>query len=773
MRMVMIASIYKDDSRIGFRILDADSINDGKGQLIDTTDDKICAVLSSNKIENLEIKNKMLKGSNGDISRYGKIVNGVPGQQTSPLVILTQIGEVGYLVCDCLGQVRRLRVDELIKLAGVYGIANGKLMTRDNKQYISAISGQYHYTPYKQSEVEKPVQTVKVETNPTIPKNANTEDKGSSKLATATKPKEYALAFSEEQIYVLQKYYEGIELDESKKDAEIEYLNDVVKNNKQSSEYKKYLLLNEIIAKVGTGIKLSNIFGLEIANSLAQFITVNLPLPKSLIALCYKYIHSHGGARVLFIKLFPEFEDCITVIFKAEEDTFRVVARDYLEYIVNTGIVGEYAGIKTQSDIDALELASKYALTNSVSLNDIRALLGATHLLEEYSSILLYSVRSSYDFRNEQGKIHYAAMHYNAKHLASDITIGQAILNLTTYTPELGDIKYDIPLYYSSNYSAVPRFLDRPISKKHPKCSFYSTPQAYTNDIKEVYAGLLKMMRYGEERAITEFLVEAKKFILDKREAEREESRRATEELARKSLARQEELRKQREAERQKEAERQAEEKRRQAKIQHDALYKSGTTQKPVASAGGTSGIRPNNNLNTVGSPESQKISSTGKTQLQIDIEAGADLSKYDPIDLYNELKKNMTGEMTDSCYVISNDMIARNMAYRDMSNRQRYRLNEAINKMMQAIYGKKNKKSVSSDETKPVPNNKYNLSEHPEISSKVNKLIEKANSVEMTAILSREPNVLKICYSILRYGTASDKQLARVDNAIKILEEQ
>ena len=134
----------------------------------------------------------------------------------------------------------------------------------------------------------------------------------------------------------------------------------------------------------------------------------------------------------------------------------------------------------------------------------------------------------------------------------------------------------------------------------------------------------------------------------------------------------------------------------------------------------------------------------SGKTQLQIDLEAGADLSKYDPIDLYNELKKHMTGKMDALCYTISEDMIARGLQYRQMTSRQRFRINEAINKMMQEVYGRSQatNKPKQSDTTE---NKKYQLAEHPDIKSKIDRLIKNANSVEMTAVLSQEPNVLKI----------------------------
>ena len=145
MRMIMIAGIYNGETRVGFRILDADSVNNGVGQVIDAPDDKVYAVLSSNKIENLEVKNKKLKGSNGDISRFGRIIDGRQevGVQ-SPLVIISQVGDVGYIVSDSMGKVKQMRTEDLIRLLSSHKLANGKLMNRDGTAYISTISGQYH-----------------------------------------------------------------------------------------------------------------------------------------------------------------------------------------------------------------------------------------------------------------------------------------------------------------------------------------------------------------------------------------------------------------------------------------------------------------------------------------------------------------------------------------------------------------------------------------------------------------------------------------------------
>lgn len=795
MRMIMIAGIYNGETRVGFRILDADSVNNGVGQVIDAPDDKVYAVLSSNKIENLEVKNKKLKGSNGDISRFGRIIDGRQevGVQ-SPLVIISQVGDVGYIVSDSMGKVKQMRTEDLIRLLSSHKLANGKLMNRDGTAYISTISGQYHYIPYKPSITAQPAVKTEAKQSVARPSEVRTEARQSEAKNSEVKPeikqpaaiqKEYQFSLSDEQIYILRTYYSNLDIPEDKKNAEIEHINKIVQANEESKEHRKTKLLNEVIARVSTGIKLSSIFGNELATTIAQFISTNMPLPASLVHSCHSYIQSSGGAQQFYCRLFPEFEDSINGIFKADADTLRVAAQDYLKHTTDVDILGEYGAMKTQTDIDIADRAAKYALVKEVSLTEIRALIGTINMLDEYGSTLVNSVGSNYSFRNKIGMIHFAAMDYNGKLKGPNRKICEAIQNITTYTPELGEAKYDIPLYYTTEYLAVPRFLDKPICREHPNCTFYSTPTTYTKSIRDVYAGLLVLMRYDEERAINEFLLKALDFIRDRENLQREESRKATEELARRSIAKQQELRRRREGSRLGSQPTSGISKSTTAESEHDAQYKAPDKQAEAKhdsgykmSEAGQPDTQPiqsdvhKSSEQSVITPESQKMINSGKTQLQIDLEAGADLSKYDPIDLYNELKKHMTGKMDALCYTISEDMIARGLKYRQMTSRQRFRINEAINKMMQEVYGR-NQATNKPKQLDTTENKKYQLAEHPDIKSKIDRLIKNANSVEMTAVLSQEPNVLKICYSILKYNTASDRQLARVDNAIQILDEQ
>jgi hypothetical protein len=168
---------------------------------------------------------------------------------------------------------------------------------------------------------------------------------------------------------------------------------------------------------------------------------------------------------------------------------------------------------------------------------------------------------------------------------------------------------------------------------------------------------------------------------------------------------------------------------------------------------------------------------------MQSDIKSGANLDKYDRVDLYNELKRMVPNKPSGIYFEIADDMMKRKLTYRDMSSRQKYRFNQAIDKLLDQIPGRPANNSTSGssntgDTTTQQPkatsvNNTYLLDERQDIATNVNRLVKLADSVEMNAVLAAEPNVLNICYSILRYKKASDRQLLHVNNAIKILDEQ
>lgn len=159
------------------------------------------------------------------------------------------------------------------------------------------------------------------------------------------------------------------------------------------------------------------------------------------------------------------------------------------------------------------------------------------------------------------------------------------------------------------------------------------------------------------------------------------------------------------------------------------------------------------------------------------------EIETADKFELYKRLCKNNTPP-DHIAITITNDIINRETSYEGLSRKQKYRVDQAIG-IMQKLENKRLGKSEDTDssnseQTKKSEqssddevNNTYTLDEHPEIRDKVNKLLNKADSVEMQAVLEKHPYVLKICYSILKYSKASDKQLKHINGAIEILNNQ
>ena len=156
--------------------------------------------------------------------------------------------------------------------------------------------------------------------------------------------------------------------------------------------------------------------------------------------------------------------------------------------------------------------------------------------------------------------------------------------------------------------------------------------------------------------------------------------------------------------------------------------------------------------------------------------------TKEDILDTYKRLLASSTVLHNEYCFRVVNDMVNRGLTYNKMSPKQQYRVREAVGILqkefgLEGLSGSAKQKAATKTDSRAqntdTVNNQYILSDHQDIKDKVTRLVSKSDSVEMQEVLKSEPLVLKICYSILRYGKASDKQLKHVDAAIRILDEQ
>lgn len=138
MALFMIATIHDNNEMIGVRLLDTNS-----KQIKDVPiREVITAIEKGITIQNIDVEQGQLVGTNGSIDRLPLVINGrLEGK--SPLIILNQIGNSGYTVSDFKGQIKRLRNRDVIEYAKEHGIANGKIVQKGGNYYISSIIGSY------------------------------------------------------------------------------------------------------------------------------------------------------------------------------------------------------------------------------------------------------------------------------------------------------------------------------------------------------------------------------------------------------------------------------------------------------------------------------------------------------------------------------------------------------------------------------------------------------------------------------------------------------
>ena len=140
MSLIMIATISNGSSSVGIRLYDTNA-NSYK----DVPINSIKTVLSRGaSIDNLGLVGSRLVGTNGSIERYPVIFNGRLRGKKSPLIVLNEIGDMGYDVVDWQGKRARYIQDDVVAYSERFGIANGKVVDKgDGKRFISSINGKY------------------------------------------------------------------------------------------------------------------------------------------------------------------------------------------------------------------------------------------------------------------------------------------------------------------------------------------------------------------------------------------------------------------------------------------------------------------------------------------------------------------------------------------------------------------------------------------------------------------------------------------------------
>lgn len=94
-------------------------------------------------VTNVKVELNKLVGTNGQLSRYGVLYDGVLAGNC-PVVVLMEMNNKCYKVSNPLGQIAVMDTANIVRYASTEGIANGKVVRNsDGTCYISSINGEY------------------------------------------------------------------------------------------------------------------------------------------------------------------------------------------------------------------------------------------------------------------------------------------------------------------------------------------------------------------------------------------------------------------------------------------------------------------------------------------------------------------------------------------------------------------------------------------------------------------------------------------------------
>ena len=142
-----IRSIDRPDEPEGYRV----TFN-GQIKNVDYTSMRN-AMAGSDCVENAKIKDNKIMGTSGSLDRYGVIHTGGHLIKNS-MVILKKFGLTDknkqptmtvFQVVDANGVIEMCTADKALEYANGMGIANGKVVTKGDSKFISAINSEYPY----------------------------------------------------------------------------------------------------------------------------------------------------------------------------------------------------------------------------------------------------------------------------------------------------------------------------------------------------------------------------------------------------------------------------------------------------------------------------------------------------------------------------------------------------------------------------------------------------------------------------------------------------
>ena len=328
MSIYVIAALYKNKlgKRIGYRILDSLS-----GDKRDVPYDNLYNVVASNrvKIMNIGIENGELVGTNGSLDRYSKVLlpsNTVFDEKSNTIVILKKLWDFGFRIANYDGKIVDVDEKKAIDISEVFGIANGKVVTRDDgTKFISAISGVYEYEDYidlNKPDIDKNkiIESAENKNKSIGDKNKTIGDKnisiGDKNIQIDNKNKtiepkistDISDVLTDEQKRVIANYYlyirssTSLEVDEK---SEIEDICSDIRNNRLSNNYDINVGIVTMLF-LNPYSKLSKIMDASILIHVEKFAHEQIPCPKSMVRLFNKLADNIDDRKKLLSCLFED-----------------------------------------------------------------------------------------------------------------------------------------------------------------------------------------------------------------------------------------------------------------------------------------------------------------------------------------------------------------------------------------------------------------------------------------------------------------------------------
>lgn len=549
---------------------------------------------------------------------------------------------------------------------------------------------------------------------------------------------------------------------------EIELTADIITNKTEQVFEDKYKFLTSCIQAMGNGNTVVKVFGNKVGYTLLAFTKAKIPYTKSLVILAGDKIRENK--QLFFKSILKDCDDIIDKVFTATERDSEALnlIRDLLVYITDFTIEGDYKydpindDEKSRRDRGAYNKDTRqnrrYTLQRLYSgtlLNEreFESIKNIENLLKTVDRALKVSIKAEEYVRQSDilkeryigekavRKIHIGTRYEREvrNYISKDI---EEFGNKSSGPVNTEDLHYIDVLKNCMSFNKELSCSNRFTVKTYEYLSKYRTSKLYKdfNELMDIFNNTLKSCTDDDiQKLLNKSLVVYENSLIDEQKRKELEQKRLESEAKR---AEEEAKKKLEEAERKAEEARKMEEIERKTK--EEELKKA---QKELELA----------------KKNKEKIKSNTEDKLK---------TLKDLLDKYD-------GE-EDYGIKVAKDIASRYEDYNDLSNKQKWRIDDTLERLKALKDTNTNKEESGEDSSKKSTETKTmitktQLKDSPEIENKVNKLMEILNNNDMKAynkIIEASMIAFDVARTIKYKGEFSEKQLKHINKAYdKVLE--